>query len=85
MNRNSLADLAKISLQLTNILDDPLWELYDVKTKDFSTWFLEHSVDKQEKILNDIAYKISSWQTKIYNTLSIAEGLDYFADDESNS
>ena len=72
--KNRIEDLGRIRVLLESMLNDNLWDLYGQRTKDFEDWFIAKNIDEQRDIIHKMAYSISSYETKLYEILSIAKG-----------
>ena len=80
--RERLEDIGRILEMVNNLMNEPVFDLWNQRPKDFFDWYTEQSDDRQCDILNDLAYGIQGISTKLGEIYTVASGQDFL--NESN-
>lgn len=73
-NRERLEDLGYIHAKLENILDHPLFQMYEEREKDFLAWLAYLSEERREEFLKVIPYHITSLREELVKMWAVSRG-----------
>ncbi len=76
MTRDRLEDLGRLAVIIENILDHEIFREERMRAEQFSVWFENLSDEKQQHIINRIAFAIPQIEISLEMALEIAKGTD---------
>ena len=74
--RERIEDLGRLAVLLDVVYDDPVWDLYHGRKKDFVEHFSGLSEESKEELLHNFIYGLESVKEKISGCSIIAYGRD---------
>lgn len=77
MTRQRIEDLGRILELVGRLMEEPIFELWQQRPKDFVDWFDEQEDSRRDDIVHEMAYGIRGVGEKLGAIYEIASGQDY--------
>lgn len=76
MTRNRLEDIGRIMVLIDNLIENPVFEMYEGRAKDFIDYFESMEHEKRIDFADDMYRGLRNVHEKLYDIYTICKGED---------